>query len=221
MKYGILFSTAAVLLLASAIVNGGTYITCVWPAVSFATVAAGYFALGPCVFGKSKSGSLSAARTMLLLPYLLYMWSVWYLVRIFKRENAIDQLTDSIWIGRRLLNHEFPENIDHVVDLTCEFSEPSAMTVVDYYSFQILDGFVPQADQLREWVAATAKLDGNIFIHCAEGHGRTGLFAAALLVEVGIHQTVDEALEFVKSKRPLVRLGKKQTAVLHEYQNGG
>ena len=61
-------------------------------------------------------------------------------------------------------------------------------------------------------------LEGTIYIHCAEGHGRTGLFAAALLVKLGQFDSTDDALEFVKSKRPLVRLGKIQLATLASTQ---
>ena len=129
-------------------------------------------------------------------------------------ETAYDQLTDNIYIGRRLLAHEFPDFVDHVVDLTCEFTEPKPLRNVDYHSFQILDGFIPQTAQLNQWIANTANLNGNIYIHCAEGHGRTGLFTAALLVELGNFNSAFDALEFVKSKRPLVRLGSRQMETL-------
>ena len=78
---------------------------------------------------------------------------------------------------------------------------------------------MPATDQLQVGVAQTATLNGTIYIHCAEGHGRTGLFAAALLVKLGYFNTVDDALEFVKSKRHLVRLGRRQLATLASTQS--
>ena len=209
MKYGIIFGCVSILLIVAAVNRDGWYLLWLWPAISFGIVAVGYLFFGPKVFGKSE-GVLSTLNTILLLPYLLYMWSVWYLVRFVKTETAYDQLTESIYIGRRLLSHEFPDFVDHVIDLTCEFTEPKPLRNADYHSFQILDGFAPQTAQLKQWIANTANLNGNIYIHCAEGHGRTGLFAAALLVQLGNFTSVDDALEFVKSKRPLVRLGARQ-----------
>ena len=214
MKYGILFSIVSVLLIVASIMHGGWYFLCLWPAISFGIVAVGYLFAGPRVYGKTDAGILSSLTTILLLPYLLYLWGVWYAVRIVKTESAYDQLTGNIYIGRRLLAREFPEFIDHVIDLTCEFTEPKPLRNADYHSMQILDGFVPDSQQFKAWIAKAATLDGKIYIHCAEGHGRTGLFAAALLVHLGHSQSVDDALQFVKSKRPLVRLGSRQLQAL-------
>ena len=213
MKYGMLFGGISGLLIVTALVHGGLSLLCLWPAVSFATVAAGYLFLGPRVYGKSQ-GRLALSNSILLLPYLIYMWLVWHLVRFIKTESAYDQITENIYIGRRLLAHEFPDFIDHVVDLTCEFTEPQPLRNTDYHSCQILDGFVPDTAQLKQWIVNAANLNGNIYIHCAEGHGRTGLFAVALLIQLGKFSAVDDALEFVQSKRPLVKLSRHQMKTL-------
>ena len=218
MKYGILFSIVSILLTAVVIIDRGWYFVFLWPALSCATVASGYFYLGPSVYGKSQSGVLAYFSTAVLLPYLLYSWFMWYVIRIFKREPAFNRLNDRIYIGRRLMGHEFPSDIDHVIDLTCEFNEPRQLRSVDYHSYQILDGYVPPTEQLQLWVAQAATLDGTTYIHCAEGHGRTGLFATALLVKLGQFDDTSHALEFVISKRPLVRLGKRQLATLMQYK---
>ncbi|MEM7314051.1 MAG: dual specificity protein phosphatase family protein [Planctomycetota bacterium] len=213
MKYGILFGIVSILLIVVAISRGYWYLLCLWPAASFGIIAAGYLFLGPRVYGKSH-GVLSPFTTVLLLPYLCYMWAAWYAMRFVKTEAAYDQLTEDIYIGRRLLAHEFPDFVDHVIDLTCEFTEPKPLRETTYHSFQILDGYVPDTAQLKEWLSDAANLKGVIYIHCAEGHGRTGLFAAALLVQLGKFASADEALEYVKSKRPLVRLGTRQMDTL-------
>lgn len=215
MKHGVLFATVAVLLTASALLQRGWQLLLLWPAVSFGVVAVGYLHFGPIVYGKSSRGSLSPFSQLILLPYLLYLWSVWYVLRLVKREPAFNQLTDNVLIGRRLLSHELPDNINHVIDLTCEFSEPYALRSKSYRSFPILDGFAPSPNQLREWVHEAAVLSGTVFIHCAEGHGRTGLFAAALLLATGHTKTPAEAIQFVKSRRPMVQLGHRQLAVLN------
>ena len=68
----------------------GYWLILVWPAVSLGIISAGYLALGPPVYGKSNSGRLSVINRILLLPFLLYLWSAWYLLRLVKRENAFD-----------------------------------------------------------------------------------------------------------------------------------
>ena len=64
-------------------------------------------------------------------------------------ENAVDQIDDNIYIGRRLLKNEFPEKIKSVIDLTCEFSEDRLIVKnTDYYNFQILDASIPNSEEL-------------------------------------------------------------------------
>lgn len=58
MKDGIVFSTIAVLLAVAASVQRGWYLFALWPFLSFAIVATGYFKFGPIVYGKSTNGKL-------------------------------------------------------------------------------------------------------------------------------------------------------------------
>jgi protein-tyrosine phosphatase len=217
MKYGIQFAIVAFLLVTLAFSQRGWHFLLLWPAVSFAIVSLGYLHIGPRVYGKSNRGCLSPMTQLVLLPYLLFLWATWYAVRTVTREPAFNTLTENIVIGRRLLSHELPGDIDHVIDLTCEFNEPQSLRSLSYHSFQILDGAVPSPDQLREWVDRISKLSGNIYIHCAEGHGRTGLLAACMLMYLHHSQTPDESLRYIRSKRPLVRLGHRQLAVLNDF----
>ena len=55
-----------------------------------------------------------------------------------------------------------------------------------------------------------------VYIHCAAGHGRTGLIASLLLVAEGEVSESDEALQRVKNSRPLVSLNRRQRSVLEE-----
>ena len=214
MKYGIVFAIVAVLLAASAVMNGGWQYVLIWPALSFALVALAYLRLGPRVFGKSEIGVLSPINVLLLLPYFLYVWSVWHIVRLFSREPPFDQLTENIFLGRRLLSHELPADVDHVIDLTCEFAEPKALRSTCYHSFQILDGMAASPEQLREWAAQAAGFSGRIYIHCAKGQGRSGLFAVALLLELGHAKSTADAIQLIQSKRPQVYLEHPQRMLL-------
>ncbi|QDT99392.1 dual specificity protein phosphatase family protein [Gimesia aquarii] len=216
MKYGIFFLIVAVLLAAIAVIHRGWWCLLLWPALSFGVVALGYLLLGARVFGKSESGLLSPINQLVLLPYLVYLWSIWYLLRLVRHEPPVNQLTEKLFIGRRLFSTERPDNIDYVIDLTCEFNEPNGLRSGGYFSYPILDGLVPPLEQLNQWIEQTAALDGTILIHCAEGHGRTGMFAAMLLVYLGHSQTTDAALQLIQTKRPLVRLNSQQLRMLKE-----
>lgn len=216
MKYGALLALIAFLFAVLAITRQGMYWLLLWPALSFSVVFDAYLWSGPSVFGKSSRGVLSPVKQILLLPYLLFAWSVWHVLRLCSREPAYDRLTDRLLIGRRLLSHELPAEVDHVADLTCEFNEPRALRERSYRSFSILDGAQVSPEQLRRWADEVAGLPGTVYIHCAQGHGRTGMFAAAVLLSSGEAATSEEALQRVTAARPGVRLSAEQRQTLSD-----
>lgn len=144
-------------------------------------------------------------------PYLILNHCVWHLYRIGVSENAFDSLGDLV-LSRRLLSQEYPPNLVNLVDLTAEFSESLPGYEINYIPLPILDASVPQ---LEKALAAIDQLKpGPTLIHCAQGHGRTGLFATLLLFARGDVTTVDEALARLKAVRPGLGLNKKQRAFL-------
>ena len=210
MNYGIIILIISTALFSAAVTTGGWNWLFLWPAFSFSLVGIAYLFRSPQFFGKTKSGTLSPINFLLLLPFLLFAWTVWRLIRIFRREPPVHQLTETIFVGRRLLDAEFPDDINHVVDLTCEFVEPASLRNSDYHCFPILDHSIPGREEFERWIEEVSNFDGPVFIHCAEGHGRTGLFAAALLKAKGHSETAEEALAFIQEIRPLVRLNRGQ-----------
>ena len=218
MKYGLYFCIASILMLICAVTNGGRPWLAIWPAMSFGIVGLGYLWVGPRVFGKRPDGTLTPINVVLLLPFLCYVWTVWHGLRHIKREAAFDELLPGVLIGRRLLDHELPNDVTHVVDLTSEFHEPRRLRSLDgYQSFSTLDATGVSVSRLREIVAFINDADSTVFIHCAEGHGRTGLFAAALILDRKITVTPDEAIVFVRNRRPGVRLNTAQRRQLHRF----
>lgn len=199
------------------VVLGDWFLLMLWPAISFFIVAFGYLVSEPRIFGKSNSGTLALLNTLVLLPFLVIQYASWYLLRWFRKSQAFQQLTDNIWIGRRLASRELPNDIEHIVDLTCEFNEPIGLRTRSYFSFQILDAHVPTFDQLHRWVKKVMSLEGIVYIHCAEGHGRTALFAAAVLLEKQLCDNSIEALAFVAFKRPGAKPNETQTRFLRNY----
>ena len=188
----------------------------IWAGISFGSVALGYAGIGPRVFGKTSSGRIPLALKILNLPYLAYTWFVWHLVRLLSREAAFNKIDDDLVIGRRLLASEAPDGFDHYVDLTAEFEEPAPIRIrPSYRCLPILDASVPTIEELRGAVETSAS--GRTFVHCAQGHGRTGLFALALLLRRGSVQTIEEGVGLLRSLRPAVRLNREQVKFAHRY----
>jgi protein-tyrosine phosphatase len=188
-----------------------------WAAVSLFVVGWAYLRNDPSVFGKRPDGARSRLVTLLLFPYLLVLGTVWHAVRVCSRERCVSSLGPGIWIARRLLPDEIPSEVETLVDLTCELLEPVAnRRDRAYVCFPILDGAAPSCAAMD---AVLARLDGveRVLIHCAQGHGRTGLFAAALLLRRGWARTPEHALARVVAARPGVRLSAVQLRALHQY----
>ncbi len=211
MKYAVVFLVVAILLGRAAIGGSPVRLLFWWPSVSFAVVAAAYAGLGPRVFGKRSDGTLHPFHTVLLLPYLAVTWSLWHLSRLLRREPPYHLLTERIYIGRRLLPHEYPAQIETVVDLTCEFAEPGDVrNGRTYRVLPTLDATAPREDALATLLDEVVGTRGSVYIHCAEGHGRTGLAAAALLLLLGNAEEANEAVALVRDRRPKARLNASQ-----------
>ncbi len=216
MKYGIFFALVATLLLIYAVTSGRWSLLLLWPALSCGLVSAAYLRFGHRIFGKRLDGSMACASVTLLLPYLLLVWAVWHIIRCVSREPHCNRLADDITIGRRLLSHELPPDVDTVVDLTCEFPEPAALRAVpQYISFPLLDAGALSADSLADFSRRLAGIDGSFFIHCAQGHGRAGLISALLLIARGLATDGDDAIRQIQMSRPSVDLNRIQTSALH------
>ena len=179
MKYGAALAILAALTAACAVRNGGMEYLLLWPALSLSLVSTAYFSGRADIFGKRSDGTLLPLRSLLLAAFLVSLTLVWYLARYCSGESPYNQLTDKVFIGRRLLSNERPTHFDHIVDQTCEFNEPFHLRSSGYLSFPTLDGHFTAPDLLLQRVAQIAELDGTIYIHCAQGHGRTATFAFA------------------------------------------
>ena len=180
-------------------------------ALSFILVGAAYGRVGPRLFGKRPNGTIPALVVVLLFPFLLFTWSVWRLLVLTSREPGYAELTSNLVIGRRLLAHELPDDVDTVVDLTAEFIEPRAIRQsVAYRAFPILDADSPDPTELYDLANELRNMEGRIYLHCAQGHGRTALVAAMYLIVSQHVQSVEDAITAVQSVRPKARLNDGQ-----------
>lgn len=217
MLYAVVFAAVSLYCLTMALVQGDWTLILIWPAVSFGVVSYAYAFNEPGVFGKTTGGRLTTLNLILLLPYLLMVWTFWHLLRILKSESAHNQINDGLTIGRRVFPNELPANIDAVVDLTAEHPEPKLIREgAVYIAHPILDNHIPNAAELNALVERIYQL-GHLYVHCAEGHGRAALVSACVLLKRGEAKTPDEAVKMLQAERPLVRPRGGQRKALRQF----
>lgn len=215
MKYGILFLILGGILVLQAGTLGGVYWILTWPGLSFGVVAAAYLGLGPGILGKRANGTMAWYSVAILLPYLVLTWLTWHVARLTSREECCNEVVPGLFVGRRPLANEVPTEVTLVVDLTAEFAEARAVrTGRHYLALPTLDTGVPSEGDFEQLVREVADWPGPIYIHCAQGHGRTGLVAAAVMIAKGHAATVEEAVVALMKARPRLGVGKTQMAFL-------
>ena len=220
-KYSVTFILSGAALFYYAVQLSGWYWLLLWPGIILLLVGIAYAGAGPGIFGKRPDGSMSLLNIVLLLPYLLFTWSLWHIVHAVTREDKFNRLTANILIGRRLLAKEYPEDVGLIVDLTCEFPEPkNALMGRDYLCLPTLDAGVPDKDALEAVLKRVQSEKMKIYIHCAEGHGRTGTIAASLLLTSGKVSNATEAVEHVTTARPGVKLRTNQRTMVERFVSG-
>jgi hypothetical protein len=183
-----------------------------WFALACLIVAAAYALNWPSVFAKTTKAPARLLHQFALLPYLAYTRFVWHLVRLLSSEAASNHLIEGVRIGRRLLRHEIPADIDLVVDLTAEL--PKMASGATYLCLPILDAGVPDAASLVRAVTSVSSAK-RVFIHSAQGHGRTALFAACVLIHRGY--SAQAAIDAVLVARPGARMNRVQLAFVADF----
>lgn len=216
MKYSILFAIAGTYFLITGYNLPSIWSNLlIWVAISFYLVSLAYGGLGVKVFGKQADGKISLWAIALLLPYLSLIWLIWQIKRLLIKP-AYHQITPNIWLGRRVNINELPEQIDLIIDLTCEFQEPSNLiTDKVYICHPTLDADAPETTILQDLVKTIGdRPDSNIYVHCALGHGRSATVVAAYLLITQQVETLEEAIAFLQNIRPRVNLNSRQKAKL-------
>lgn len=205
-------------LIACGLLSGGWFLLCLWLGTDFIVLGIAHGQGSPGVFGKRVDGTLPLWSWCLFLPLFICTMAVWHLVRLASSEPTENVVTERLTVGRRLLPNEYRGQVENYVDLTAEFAEPAAIRrTSSYLSFPILDGAAPTVDALMAFIASLRP--GPTFIHCAQGHGRTGLVAAAALLASGAASSVEEALRMLVDARPGIRLNKEQRACIDAYSS--
>lgn len=189
-----------------------------WSGASFCVVAVAYAFQKPRLLGKRLDGTMVWGMCAILLPYLLLTWLLWYGQTRLSRENVCDEIAPGLWLGRRATASELPPGITLVGDLTSEFPEPRGLrTTFSYLCLPTLDNAAPEREQFSEIVHKIAEWEGEAYVHCALGHGRSALVAAAVLMARGLADSPERALTMVEQARPGVRLNRIQQAFLKKW----
>jgi len=179
-------------------------------------MSAGYAGLGPRIFNKHPDGTIPLWVKIIHFPFLLYSAFVWQVTQMLSRENPYDRVQDDLIIGRRLRARELPHGIVNCVDLTAEFEDPKEIREsTNYVNLPILDAGVPETDTLDSVISRLSP--GMTYVHCAQGHGRTGLFTLALLAKRGRIKSFQEGMARIKQARPGVGLNKTQDQFIRSY----
>ena len=215
MGYALFFllaaATLSILVSVQSIVPGWIF---VWPIVTLVALSFAYLRNDSRAFGKQSSGGLSPVRVALFGPWLFFAVVVESLARVIDRTPPFARV-DDVFYGRRTRFSPVPKGAT-IVDLTAEFAEPQPLRGSGYLAFPILDARAPNTvEEVKALIAETGT--APVFIHCAQGRGRTGLVAACFLLARGVAESPDAAIEMLRKSRPGIRLNREQGAFLQTF----
>lgn len=191
-----------------------------WPTMSLAIVAAGYFGAGPSIFHKT-DGRLPISSWWALGPCLLGQQGSLLYYR--QQCRCWDQVTPEVWIGGVLKDRQaaaaISAGVTAVLDLTAEFSEVKAFRGLRYQNIPILDLTAPTAQQLEQIAGFIEEQSNNgiVYVHCKIGYSRSAAAVAAYLLATGKADSIDEALSRVRRARPSIVVRPEAIAALHEF----
>lgn len=211
---GVMFLTLAIVFSAlTGFVGGATWIL-LWPALSLIAVGLGYVWFGPWILGKQPDGTLTWYAALLLMPYFGAAEFAWYLVRVLGGEEPWHEVSRGLFLGRRVQHWELPARIGLVLDMTAEFVEPIEIrTGRKYVCVPTFDASAPTPEALADAIGDIAPYRGNIYVHCAAGHGRSAMAMAVLMVARGVATDLDDAIAMMQRARTRVNLRTTQKRV--------
>lgn len=192
---------------------GATGVLMSWLGVSLLIVGIAYSLGRPGLFGKRPDGTFHPLALALLGPYLFTAWAAWR-YRQRNGEAPSNEVAPGIWVGRMASPDELPKGTALVVDLTCELWPPGVVRRGNYRCLPTLDGTAPEPIAFRALVQEVAAVSGPVFIHCAAGRGRSATLAAAVMIARGLAPDAETAERLMQEKRPQVKLGRQQRALL-------
>jgi protein-tyrosine phosphatase len=144
-------------------------------------------------------------------PFLLLSALLLVLHKRTSRENPVDEIMPGLFLGRRMTGREFTSWVVgrgkvSVLDVTSEFSEPRIIVqqARAWKCVPMLDGVACEPGDLCEAIvwAREQVSEGPVYVHCALGHGRSATVCAALLVSLGVCDSIEAADRWIRERRP-------------------
>ena len=194
----------AMLYLAGAVLSalpslfGGAWLWMLWVSVSLSVVAFAYLTGNAAVFQKQADGRLSAAATVLLLPYLVGVrLNMVYWLR-GKAKTA--RVRDDVLIGSV---SGISDNLPAVLDVCAEYPHPRYRGV--YRVLPLLDMVAPSENDLVQAASLLEVLrrqHGKVLTCCALGYGRSAAVVFTWLLVYGGCRDLAQATAELKQARP-------------------
>ena len=194
----------AMLYLAGAVLSalpslfGGAWLWMLWVSVSLSVVASAYLTGNAAVFQKQADGSLSAAATILLLPYLAGVrLNMAYWLR-GKAKTA--RIRDDVWIGSV---SGISDDLPAVLDVCAEYPRPHYRGA--YRVLPLLDMVAPSENDLMQAASlleALRRQHGKVLTCCALGYGRSAAVVFTWLLVYGGCRDLAQATAELKQARP-------------------
>lgn len=134
-----------------------------------------------------------------------------------------NQITEQIYIGTNMCceTHFHEELITKGItaDISMEKERMDQADGVEFFLWlPTIDHTAPTLSQLQVGVATLDSLiqtKQKVYVHCKNGHGRGPTLVAAYFISLG--QSVTEAIDTIKQKRPSIHLDQVQIEALEKF----
>lgn len=165
-----------------------------------------------------------AMAALFLAPYSLIALVVLFVEHRLWNEDFANQAAPHLFVGRLPTpwdRHRVAAlGLEAVLNMCLEF--PDLMGVpLARHRIPVLDGTAPSVARLRDavaWCQGHRAAGRSVLVHCAHGHGRSALVAAAVLLASGQASDPQQALEQLRAARPGVNVSPRQRAALEAYE---
>ncbi len=136
-----------------------------------------------------------------------------------------NQITENIYIGTNVcckthFDNKLLKN-GITADISIEGERVDTPFGVEFFLWiPVVDTEPPTQDQLILGVSMLKKsvlLNKKVYVHCRRGHGRAPTVVAAYFISEGY--SVEDAIEKIKEKRPVIHLNDPQVSALKTFQD--
>lgn len=183
-----------------------------WPALNTNLMSLAYWLNRPrLILGKTPTGRIDPLLLAANFPWLVFSWLVWWLQQRLSREPALNRLGDTGWCIGCYPGRNYPaDQFDVIVDLTAEFPRARCSDAA-YAAVPNLDAAAltnpPDEEQLHQLGIGPGT---RVFVHCAQGHGRSATWCALAFREMGWFADAEQAHQFILEARPKAKLAISQ-----------